>query len=299
MLDNIGLVNMNGRVYDPGIGRFLSVDPLVSDPTNSQGYNPYSYVGNSPLTHIDPSGYAEDEPHNYGGDNSDDDPGDNGAGQFDGWQPCSDPLCTQTVVGSRLSPLSWSNQFRLLGISILTERLAAAGISFPGPLQAQGNQDQNQKTPCPSNTTSLSDYFSSANWNNYWSNVNQNLTRTNVELPGLFAPTGSGLITSGAMSQTLWGTNAFTAGRWAFSGFGGATMGGATFTSLETGILVGATAGVNFVATGAAFEIGASAGSMISAIPTGEGNTVASLLGNVLYKAFGPSSSYDTSTCGP
>ena len=141
MLDNIGLVNMNGRVYDPGVGRFLSVDPLVSDPTNSQGYNPYSYVGNSPLTHIDPSGYAEDEPHNYGGDSSDDDPGDNGAGQFDGWQPCSDPLCTQTVVGSRLSPLSWSNQFRLLGISILTERLAAAGISFPGPLQ-QGKQQR-------------------------------------------------------------------------------------------------------------------------------------------------------------
>jgi RHS repeat-associated protein len=59
-LDNIGLVHMNGRVYDPKAGRFLSVDPLVSNTMDSQTLNPYAYVGNRPLSHTDPSGWAED-----------------------------------------------------------------------------------------------------------------------------------------------------------------------------------------------------------------------------------------------
>lgn len=63
MLDNVGLVHMNGRVYDPAIGRFISVDPLFQFPTNAQSLNPYSYVLNSPLSHIDPTGYGcEDDP---------------------------------------------------------------------------------------------------------------------------------------------------------------------------------------------------------------------------------------------
>jgi RHS repeat-associated protein len=44
MLDNVGLIHMNGRVYDPVIGRFLSTDPLVSVAGSSQSINPYSYV---------------------------------------------------------------------------------------------------------------------------------------------------------------------------------------------------------------------------------------------------------------
>ena len=32
MLDNVGLVHMNGRVYDPGLGRFLSADPADREP---------------------------------------------------------------------------------------------------------------------------------------------------------------------------------------------------------------------------------------------------------------------------
>jgi len=56
-LDNLGLVHMNGRVYDPALGRFMSPDPLIGDPTDSQAVNPYAYVGNRPLNAIDPSGY--------------------------------------------------------------------------------------------------------------------------------------------------------------------------------------------------------------------------------------------------
>jgi hypothetical protein len=48
---------MNGRVYDPQIGRFLSADPYIQAPYNTQSYNRYSYVMNNPLKYTDPSGY--------------------------------------------------------------------------------------------------------------------------------------------------------------------------------------------------------------------------------------------------
>jgi RHS repeat-associated protein len=57
-LDNLYLIHMNGRVYDYRLGRFLSVDPIISDPANSQSINPYSYLGNNPLSGTDPTGYA-------------------------------------------------------------------------------------------------------------------------------------------------------------------------------------------------------------------------------------------------
>lgn len=57
-LDNVELIHMNGRVYDPIIGRFLSADPIIQDVTDSQSLNSYSYVRNNPLSLIDPSGYS-------------------------------------------------------------------------------------------------------------------------------------------------------------------------------------------------------------------------------------------------
>ena len=48
---------MNGRVYDPLIGRFMSADPFVQSPGNLQSYNRYAYVWNNPLSMTDPSGY--------------------------------------------------------------------------------------------------------------------------------------------------------------------------------------------------------------------------------------------------
>ncbi|MBW8331039.1 MAG: RHS repeat-associated core domain-containing protein [Prolixibacteraceae bacterium] len=53
------LVNMNGRLYDPLVGRFLSVDPYIQDPGFTQEYNRYSYCLNNPLRYIDPSGYKK------------------------------------------------------------------------------------------------------------------------------------------------------------------------------------------------------------------------------------------------
>jgi RHS repeat-associated protein len=57
--DELGLINMRGRIYDPRLGRFLSTDPIVSSPHFGQSWNPYSYVHNSPLNFTDPSGFDE------------------------------------------------------------------------------------------------------------------------------------------------------------------------------------------------------------------------------------------------
>lgn len=55
-LEDFKLYNMNGRLYDPVVGRFLSADPVIQDPENTQSYNRYSYCLNNPLKYIDPSG---------------------------------------------------------------------------------------------------------------------------------------------------------------------------------------------------------------------------------------------------
>lgn len=56
MLNEFNLINMNGRVYDPVLGRFLSPDKYIQEGDNSQNYNSYSYCLNNPLKYADPSG---------------------------------------------------------------------------------------------------------------------------------------------------------------------------------------------------------------------------------------------------
>jgi RHS repeat-associated protein len=62
MIDNVGLVHMGGRVYDPSLGRFLSADPVLGDLGDSQAVNAYAYVGNRPLRATDPTGLFADGP---------------------------------------------------------------------------------------------------------------------------------------------------------------------------------------------------------------------------------------------
>ncbi|MBY0578934.1 MAG: RHS repeat-associated core domain-containing protein [Burkholderiales bacterium] len=58
MLDEVGVINMNGRMYDPLLGRFMSADPSIQSPYNLQSYNRYAYAWNDPMGGIDPSGYS-------------------------------------------------------------------------------------------------------------------------------------------------------------------------------------------------------------------------------------------------
>lgn len=54
----LGLINMNGRMYDPVMSSFLSVDRYVQNPGNSQGFNLYAYCMYNPLKYTDPSGWT-------------------------------------------------------------------------------------------------------------------------------------------------------------------------------------------------------------------------------------------------
>jgi hypothetical protein len=49
-------------VYDYNLGRFLSVDPFIQFPENSQSVNAYSYILNNPLSGTDPTGYTTEAP---------------------------------------------------------------------------------------------------------------------------------------------------------------------------------------------------------------------------------------------
>lgn len=55
-LQSVGLINMNGRLYDPKLHRFIQPDNFVQDPSNTQNFNRYGYVLNNPLKYTDPSG---------------------------------------------------------------------------------------------------------------------------------------------------------------------------------------------------------------------------------------------------
>ncbi len=70
-MDEVGLVNMNGRVYDASLGRFMSADPTVPYPQNLQSYNRYSYSRNNPLRANDPSGFDDEGVDDTGSSASD------------------------------------------------------------------------------------------------------------------------------------------------------------------------------------------------------------------------------------
>ena len=64
-ITEVGLVHMNGRVYDQELGRFISPDPIIQAPYVTNSFNRYSYVMNNPLKYTDPSGFrlVEDDPN--------------------------------------------------------------------------------------------------------------------------------------------------------------------------------------------------------------------------------------------
>ena len=55
-----GLYWYASRAYDPEIGRFVSPDSIVPDPSNPQSLNRYAYVRNNPLKFVDPSGHSDE-----------------------------------------------------------------------------------------------------------------------------------------------------------------------------------------------------------------------------------------------
>ena len=70
-LTAFGLINMNGRMYDPVMSSFLSADRFVQNPMSAQGFNRYAYCMYNPLRFVDPTGWA---PRPGGGHGPDDPP---------------------------------------------------------------------------------------------------------------------------------------------------------------------------------------------------------------------------------
>lgn len=94
-----GLINMKGRVYDPRLRRFLTPDPVVTDPLSEQSFNRYSYVDNNPTNLVDPTGFQEGNPGG-GGTGPDGGASDPGAGEcvgngcYEGLVPLSNNALT-------------------------------------------------------------------------------------------------------------------------------------------------------------------------------------------------------------
>ena len=54
--DGLDVIHMNGRIYDPTLGRFLQADPVIQAPENPQSWNAYAYCFNNPYRYTDPTG---------------------------------------------------------------------------------------------------------------------------------------------------------------------------------------------------------------------------------------------------
>jgi len=97
-IDEMNLIHMNGRVYDPQIGRFLSADPIIQHPYKSQSYNRYSYVLNNPHKYTDPSGFCDDSDGD--GDDDGDGFGDDSGYDYGGeWNDFDDGGYDDTTDG--------------------------------------------------------------------------------------------------------------------------------------------------------------------------------------------------------
>jgi RHS repeat-associated protein len=93
-IDNVLVVHMNGRVFDPAIGRFLSADPFIDGPETTQGWNRYAYVKGRVLAATDPTGFTDEER-----------PDTRPTMPNEPWVTQENDVDTVTVTASRLPPI--------------------------------------------------------------------------------------------------------------------------------------------------------------------------------------------------
>jgi RHS repeat-associated protein len=62
----VGLLFYRARFYVPALGRFLSADTIVPNPSKPSDLNRYAYAANSPLSFIDPNGHQQRPPSTCG-----------------------------------------------------------------------------------------------------------------------------------------------------------------------------------------------------------------------------------------
>ena len=163
MLNDFQLINMNGRMYDPYLGRFLSPDNYVQLPTSAQSFNRYSYCLNNPLKYVDPEGeyFGIDDliaalvggsinviVHVFSGDIHSFGQGAAlfGVGALAGWlSEYGGPVTSSIILGggnsiinqgfeNGFNNISFDNVFNSMGMALLTAGLSAQLSDFLSPL---------------------------------------------------------------------------------------------------------------------------------------------------------------------
>ena len=136
-LDQLGLVNMNARFYDPILGRHTSADPTVPDPANAQAFNRYSYVLNNALVFTDPTGLSPSTNGfaDHGGGmwdttfvNDSAAPAAAGSGQASGVPASSEQSCTPANTSKDSIGPSQPSRSELLRVAAAGNGIATAAV---------------------------------------------------------------------------------------------------------------------------------------------------------------------------
>ena len=136
-LDELGLIRMNGRVYDPSLGRFLSADPFVQIPNDTQCFNRYRYLTNGPLSDADPTSFfGPGEDDNVDAASQSDLSGFSGDEREAALEAHSE-LVSLGIQGSRPSPYSNTRNVATASMLSATKR-AAATIAAKEPVRNVG-----------------------------------------------------------------------------------------------------------------------------------------------------------------
>jgi RHS repeat-associated protein len=184
-LDDLYLIHMNGRVYDYRLGRFLSVDPIISNPANSQSINPYSYIGNNPLSGVDPTGYAEQTLSGPGG-----------CTLMTGSHICNTAgagdnlwVAGLPVIGGRLSPASTTSSGAGTGAATGPQGMPGGGASEMGSPRQTATAHTSQSQAGAWNEDAKTDTLDASYTETEARRVGERTVQGNIVITGARTPT--------------------------------------------------------------------------------------------------------------
>jgi RHS repeat-associated protein len=282
MDDDLGLINMKGRMFDPSTGRFLTADPNTQAPFDSAGYDHYAYARNNPLKFVDPSGFL------YGADGSDSNPFGPYADFFaasdayfgSGHMPSAGGFELQAVdqhINELAAAMVYQQSYSDQGYGPSGEQTGGfqlevprkdtsqwlADNSKPGDTRSDASAADPSAHPIPPSWLERVFLHQPTRTGGYWDRVSNDFWFANRAIPGTLAPPGLGtalgapgtigqllgLPTFGAIGGSMYGGAV---------GVGGAVdaLGGSFSLTLRAGL---AGAGAGFAEVGAWSAVGGAA----------------------------------------
>jgi RHS repeat-associated protein len=301
-LDDVGIIHMNGRLFDPMLARFLQTDPFIQDPKNLQNYNRYAYCFNNPLTCTDPTGLEFVGPVLPGWVNS----VGTQLAYFDISDQYVPPPETDREPYYQVNDLTGGDRSGdyafILRFVEAENRLDAAmrGEWLQRGSVGQGHEDYVRETIADLIQTALANtrdagvlYAGPATGATekgridgvgtkdvgFLDRVADNFNTTNNSIPGMhfLLPTGVGLATTSVTARYINGMTFFDA----------------VAAYIETGQIVrpltiwSATATLNTLLVGGALQVGNLVGSVINSIPTGSNMTIRDRGSDLLLRVLG------------